>query len=422
MEPITCPLTGFHTGGGHWSNSMQLLRNLKVSHKIGLGFTFVTLILMGVVLTTIQHVKQIEDLSKRLVHLRTPTAHSSLMMLNGMNHSLAALRGWIILGDEKFRKERAQAWADQIQPSLDTMKSLSGEWADAANVKRLTFIQTKLEDFKKYQEEIENIAQTEENNPAKKILFSEAEPLEEIIMRNISKMIKLELQIPASAERKEFLGLMADVEGQTNLSMEKTEEFLLSGDIRFKHAFEESWQLNQNRFSKIKQHTQLFTAEQRVAFNKIDRAFQKLGALLTNIVDIRSRDNWNLAHTWLAEKAAPAASQIKIKLNEMSESQNLLQQTDLEAISRKVHRLIILLIGLFFVGALCSGVMGSTITKAISTPIQKVSQMARELASGNLRQKSLPVGSNDELGELTRSFNHLLDRLKKIQPFGQPSK
>ena len=394
---------------------------MRVSLKIGLGFAFVTLILMGVVLTTIQHVKKVEKLSKRLVHLRTPTAHSSLMMLNGVNHSLAALRGWIILGDDKFKVERAQAWDDQIQPSLDTMQSLSAEWTDPANVERLTIIKGKLADFKKFQMEIENIAQTEENTPAKKILFNQAEPLEEIIMRNISKMIKLELKIPASTQRKELLGLMADVEGQTSLSMEKTEEFLLSGDIRFKHAFEESWVLNQDRFSKMKGHMDWFVADQKVAFNKVDRAFQKLGPLLKKIVDIRSHEGWNLANMWLGEKAAPAAFQIKTQLNEMSESLNLLQQADLEAISKQTHRLIILLIILFFIGALSSGVLGATITKAVSNPIRKVSHMARELAAGNLRQKDLPIESNDELGELSKSFNQLLARLKKAQPFGQPS-
>lgn len=400
---------------------MQHFRNMKVSLKIGLGFAFVTLILMGVVLTTIQHVKKVEELSKRLVHLRTPTAHSSLMMLNGINHSLAALRGWIILGDDKFKVERAQAWDDQIQPSLDTMESLSAEWTDQANVERLTVIKGSLAEFKKFQMEIENIAQTEENTPAKKILFKQAEPLEEIIMRNISKMIKLELKIPASTQRKELLGLMADVEGQTNLSMEKTEEFLLSGDIRFKQAFEESWVLNQDRFSKLKGHMDWFAADQKVAFKKVDRAFQKLGPLLKEIVDIRSHEGWNLANTWLGDKAAPAAFIIKSQLNEMSESQNLLQQADLEAISKQTHRLIILLIILFFIGALSSGVLGSTITKAVSNPIRKVSLMARELAAGNLKQKNLPIESNDELGELSKSFNQLLARLKKAQPFGQPS-
>jgi CHASE3 domain sensor protein len=400
---------------------MQRIRNLRVGMKIGLGFALITLVLMGVVLITIQHVKSMENLSKRLVHLRTPTAHASLMMLNGINHSLASLRGWIILGENKFKEEREQAWMEQIQPSLDTMKKLSTEWTDLKNVENLKFIENKLAKFKQYQEEIENIAQTEENTPAKKILFAEAEPLEEIIMRNISKTIQLELKMAGSSDRRELLGLMADVEGQTNLSMEKTEEFLLSGDDRFKKAFEESWGLNKQRFSKMKQHSKLFLPEQKVAINKIDRAMQKLGPLLKKIVRIRSQDGWNLANTLLGDKAAPIAFQIKEKLNEMSDNHSHLLQADMEAISNQTHRLIILLVLLFFAGALLSGVLGAAITNSVSRPIQNVSRMAREIAEGNLRQKKLPVVSNDELCELSQSLNQLLDQLKKVQSLSKPS-
>ena len=400
---------------------MQRIRNLRVGMKIGLGFALITLVLMGVVLITIQHVKSMESLSKRLVHLRTPTAHASLMMLNGMNHSLASLRGWVILGEDKFKNEREQAWTEQIQPSLETMEKLSSEWTDPKNVERLKFIETKLAEFKKYQEEIENIAQTKENTPAKKILFTEAAPLEESIMRYISKMIQLELKVSASSDRKELLGLMADVEVQTSLSMEKTEEYLLSGDARFKKAFEQSWQLNQQRFAKMKQQSGLFIPEQKVALNKIDRSIQKLGPILKKIVAIRSREGWNLANSLLRDKAAPVAFQIKERLHEMSDSQSQLLQADMEAISNQTHRLIILLVMLFFAGALASGVLGAAITNSVSKPIQNVSRMARELAAGNLRQKKLPVVSNDELSELSQSLNQLLDRLKKVQPFSKPS-
>ncbi|NIR49693.1 MAG: HAMP domain-containing protein, partial [candidate division Zixibacteria bacterium] len=194
----------------------------------------------------------------------------------------------------------------------------------------------------------------------------------------------------------------------------------LSGDVRFKKAFEESWKINLQRMGQIARLSAMLTPEQKVAFKKISRSIKKLGPSLNKIVHIRSNGKWNIANLWLGEKAAPAASEIKVRLNTMTESQNSLLQEDMDAISSETHRLIILLIISFFVGALISGVLGSAITQAVSRPIKNVSHMARELAAGNLRQKKLPVESRDELGDLSESFNQLLDRLKKIQPFGKP--
>ena len=91
---------------------MFKFRDMTIGKKVGFGFGVITLILMGVVLITIQQVKSMEITTKRVVKLRTPTAHASLMMLNGINHSLASLRGWIILGDPKFQMERSIAWEE----------------------------------------------------------------------------------------------------------------------------------------------------------------------------------------------------------------------------------------------------------------------------------------------------------------------
>jgi len=388
------------------------LNKLKVGTKIGLGFGLITLILMSVVLITIQQVKNMEGITKRVVELRTPTAHSSLMMLNGMNHSLAALRGWVILGDPRFKEERSQAWSEQIEPSLAEMQSLSARWTEPENVQRLKVITEELTRFKQYQIEIENIAQTEENTPARKILFEKVEPLEEALITYITRMINLEMRIPPSPKRKALLGIMADLEGTASQAMEKAEEFLLSGKEEFKVQFEETWKSNALRYADLKEHSSLLSDEQMKVFERLSKTREKLEPLIFDIVKIRGGDNWNMANAWLGTKAAPSASKIKELLNKMTDIQNKLLKKDVEDIGDRTHYLITLLVLLFFASALVSGVLGSSITRGISEPIQKVNLMAREMASGNLKQKKLSVTSQDELGDLTESFNQLLEKMK----------
>ncbi len=80
-----------------------MFKNMKLAAKLGLGFALVALCLVAAVGTTIWQVGRTTEVTDRLIELRAPTAQSSLMMLNGINHSLAALRGWIILGKDKFK-------------------------------------------------------------------------------------------------------------------------------------------------------------------------------------------------------------------------------------------------------------------------------------------------------------------------------
>ena len=139
---------------------MFKFRDMTIGKKVGLGFGVITLILMGVVLITIQQVKSMEIVTKRVVELRTPTAHASLMMLNGINHSLASLRGWIILGDPKFQTERSIAWEEQINPSLQLMHGLAPKWTDPENIFRLKSIEEEIINLKTAQQKIEDIART----------------------------------------------------------------------------------------------------------------------------------------------------------------------------------------------------------------------------------------------------------------------
>lgn len=221
---------------------MFKFRDMTIGKKVGLGFGVTTLILMGVVLLTIQQVKSMETITKRVVELRTPTAHASLMMLNGINHSLASLRGWIILGDPKFQTERSIAWKEQINPSLQLMHGLAPNWTNLENKTRLKSIEEEINSFKAVQQKIEDIARTPENSPAQKILFDKAEPLEKTIVSTVSEMIKQEMKDTATLKHQQQIEILANIETAVSLALERADEFLLSGKQEFKKESQENWQ------------------------------------------------------------------------------------------------------------------------------------------------------------------------------------
>jgi methyl-accepting chemotaxis protein len=391
-------------------------KDMMIGKKIGLGYGFITFILMGVVLVTIQQVKTMETITKRVVELRTPTAHASLMMLNGINHSLASLRGWIILGDPKFQRERALAWIEQINPSLKQMHELASDWTDQENKIRLKAIEKEIDAFMMSQQKIEDIARTSENSPAQKILFDQAEPLEKNIVAIVSKMIKLEMKNRMTIQNKRLIGMLANIETTTSLSLERADEFLLSGKLEFKKESQENWEKNVEYMKTLQKNKKSLSRDQSKNFDKLKDGLNQLGPLMEDIIRIRSGEEWNLANHWMQTQAAPVGFRIKKLLNEMTVIQEQLLENDIDEISNRTHFLIVLLVGLFFAAALISGVLGASITRSISEPILSVSKLADELVHGNFKKKRLPVQSKSELGTLSHSFNELLDRLQKEKP------
>ena len=388
-------------------------KDMTIGKKVGFGFGFMTLILMGVVLLTIQKVRTMETITKRVVELRTPTAHASLMMLNGINHSLASLRGWIILGDQKFQTERSIAWEEQINPSLNQMQGLAPNWTDPENKTRLKSIEEEITNFKTVQKKIENMAQSSENSPAQKILFTQAEPLEKSIVVTISEMIRTEMKDNKNSKDKQLIEALGNIETTTSLALERADEFLLSGNPEFKKESLDNWKKNIAYMSVLKKYKNNFNKAQIKNFESLQVKLNQFGPLLEQIIRIRSGAEWNLANHWVKTDAAPVAFRIKELLQEMTSVQEELLESDVAEISRKTHFLVVLLVALFFSAALISGALGANITSSISKPILDVCNLADEIAHGNQTKKRLPVFSGNELGTLSQSFNQLLDRLQE---------
>ncbi len=392
---------------------MFKFRDMTIGKKVGFGFWVINLILMGVVLLIIQQLKTMEIVTKRVVELRTPTAHASLMMLNGINHSLASLRGWIILGDPIFQEERSIAWEEQINPSLQLMHGLAPNWTDPENQVRLKSIEEEINYFKMAQQKIENIAQTSENSPAQKILFEKAEPLEKSIISMVSEMIQLEMKGKASIKHQQQVEILANIETAVSLALERADEFLLSGKQEFKKESQENWQKSVEYMKVLQSRKNSLAKKQAQNFKKLNSGLEQLGSLLEEIVRIRSGTDWNLANHWVKTDAAPVAFRIKELLSDMTSVQEELLEIDVEEISSRTHYLIVLLVALFFSVVLISGILGANITRSISEPILEVCKLADELAHGNHKNKRLPVLARNEWGTLSQSFNELLDRLQE---------
>ncbi len=235
--------------------------NLNIRGRLIAGFAAVTLVLAVAVATTLWKVSSVEGEVERIVELRVPTAFASAAMINDINASLAALRGWMLTGNPTFKAERAAVWAD-IALVRDNMDRLSASWTNQANVAKWAEFKTVLAEFQAAQRKVEDIAHTTDEQPAAKLLLTEAAPRAAVIMKSITAMIDAEAKLEATAERKALLGMMADVRGTMGLGLANIRAFLLTGDDKFRKQFEGLWAKNERRFVDLSANQYLLSAEQ----------------------------------------------------------------------------------------------------------------------------------------------------------------
>jgi len=394
---------------------MSWFKNLKIAQKLGFGFTLMGIFMLAMLFVSLNKSEEVAGITNKVNNLRVPTARASLEMLNGINHSLAALRGWMILEKDKFKNERAKAWSQEIEPSLAAMTQFSKNWTNPKNVERLKIIRAKLKDFKQFQQEIEDISGTEENLPATKILLMDAAPKANILLTNITKIINIEATLPATPERKAMLGMMADTRGTTARALANIRAYLLSGHQKFQERFDRMWTKNIKRFGDLTAQKAKLNAEQQKLFQEFSDARAAFAPLPPKMFEIRGGDSWNMANKWLGTKAAPTAFTIKEQLEGMAQNQKQLLEKDLKLGEATTASMIDLLWTLLGAAVIFTIVLAYFNITAITRPLRKVTEAANQVSIGNLKQVPLTIESEDEVGQLGKNMNATLHTLQLLE-------
>lgn len=396
-----------------------MIANKKISTIIIIGFAsilFISVLVLGV---SIWELNKIATEEERITSLRTPTVHSSMQMEISIAEALAALRGWMLLGDPAFKVIRQEAWRN-IDKELVTLKQLSKSWTTLENIARLHSIANKLNVFRQYQGEIEAIAQSKENIPAI-LLFDKAAPRAADMMKQITLMIDVEKNMVVSHARKKLLLSMADLLGSVGFSLAHIRAYLLSGDEVFHHQFNASMKRNENYFKLLSSFDEHFTAEQHKAFIFLIKIRSEFVPLTKKMIRLRGKEDWNIANHLLKTKAVPIGLYLHKTLQDMVEKQNSLLYNDSEAIQANIAQFHQLLWGLLVLAIFSAIIVAMFITRRITQPIHKAVILAKQISMANfssVAQSTVQSGTketDDLLTSLRTMAVKLDDVMQKLQ-------
>ncbi len=398
-----------------------MFSNIKIQGRIGAGFSAIVILLTVATGITIFSVSGIQKQSQRIVDLRVPTSAASQAMVNNINSSLAALRGWMLTGNDSFKKGRAAIWADIAKVRSD-MDTLSKTWTNPKNVEVWSNFKEILDEFQAAQEKTEKIANSSDQFPANQILVTKAAPLANILVKEITNIITLERDEAATPERKALLGMMADTRGTTARALANIRAFLLTGDQKFKKLFDVMWTKNIKRFGDLKANKFLLTPEQLVSFEKFDAARTKFAPLPPQMFSIRGSNKWNMANYTLVKEAAPRAGQLltillgakndqSVRSGGMVANQKALLVNDAIDQADSINLLTTVLWVILAI-AMGLGVAISMLTaRSIVNPVQSMTQYMAVLAGGNKSAEVPGVERHDEIGEMAAAVQVFKDNM-----------
>lgn len=389
--------------------------SLRAKLNIGLALMFLTIAAIGSF--TLIMVKQNLGVMERMSHHVTPMVLASLRILGGLEHSLAALRGWMLLGDPQFRKERHTAIEQEIRPALAQLKTQTETLSNPLNPPEtdLTRIEQLLTDVLVHQQAIEDIAWTPRNIPAVQLLIEQAAPLSSILSNSLAHLIDLERRREADTSHRELPFILAHAQGSANNAAANLRDYLLTGEDRYRQVWSEEWMRNQTRSQELLLLDFLMSEEQQQIFETYLNARQQLSLLADKMLELRGRPDWNIANHWMATRAAPVTAQLTHLLQGLAKQQTDILHSTAAAIERNNRELTwaaCLLISIAF----CVAVgLGHQVILSVVGPLTQIRQaMDRIQQTGDLSDPIPALSdSHDEIGLLISAFNRMAAELRR---------
>ena len=390
---------------------MQL--HLGIRSRLIIGCGTLCILLAAAIGITIVKVQSVGESTARNANLRVPTALAASDLISGVYASLASLRGWLITGNEGFKTERAALWRE-IQKRSSDMDHLSAEWTIQQNKTDWQGAKPLLEGLRNAQDKAEAIAHTADEQPANKILVTEAAPLARSMLQNATSIINEESLIPSTDARKSLLIDFADLRGSLAMAVGAIRGYLLTGDSAYKKEYEELWSLNQRKFEALSKRRPEMTSEQQKAFDSLVDARLKFSPLPPKMFEIRASDRWNMAQWLLTNEAAPRANKLidifagpkdaeGARSGGMVARQQEALRTDGEKALAETDFLMITLWVLLGVGLGASATVVYLTNRSIVPPVLKMVSAMGQLAGGDHSAVIPATDKRDEIGLMARA-------------------
>ncbi|HRX70824.1 MAG TPA: ATP-binding protein [Candidatus Competibacteraceae bacterium] len=384
-----------------------LNRQLLLSH-LSVALVGISMLLAALVSTY-----ELRNRVVLLAHEGAPMVQASLRVLAGVQYSLASLRGWVSLGDSHFLEDWRTAWEQDILPAIAMIKQCRRMFEQTCTLERLPELQTLLTELQESQEWVKDMAHTPNNEPARLIYQVE-------ITSNVTKMKMLltALQHEEDAQddapgRKALLVRIMKIQSAVFNTQLLLREILGINGLQYAEALPARLDAVQSQIAEMTEHP-LLTPHERQTLTLFQQDWRSFTTLAIKMTERRQAADWNLALHRMAVETDPLADRVTTLVAAMAaDSETRLEQEVHAARLTSVVTISILVMTALTMLAVAYR-MSRKRARSLARPIAALAEATRRLEEG-FPTEDLPVRRNDELGELTRTFNHMRASMQQTQ-------
>lgn len=393
------------------ARAIQSVRDLSIGSKLSIGFgSLVTLFSLLVLVSSLVSAGA-QSYFERTRTTRLPGALASTIAELEMYEMIGNIQGYLALGDPGYRQEFEHD-VQELEALLSTMDTLSPNWTNPENLRRLAMLHAKIEQWLPLVEQMFELRDDPmSNQPALQLMVNEVRPVENAILGNIASLLELQSQRELSTESVRLLKIVADYQSSFSRLTNAIDGYLADMDPSSKAVFEKAARENDDAWNSLSSEAGLLTSEQQGVLVELKQARDLFAPLPERMFAAVESEHAREDYFILSNMAAPLATEMTSLLEEMRLDQMSSLTQDLEAGNQRLaaaQRAIT-------IGALISVIVATglafAIRRDITGPVTKLTGITSQIMEGDLDARA-KVESRDEIGALAASFNDMTEILR----------
>ncbi len=391
---------------------IHLLGNLNISTRLNLGFgVLVGLTLLVIIISFMAGQTATENIN-RVGDLHVPASLESAKAQTSLLKTMTDVRGYLVLDEpqyiESYNKNRAA-----FEANLAKLEQLSSTWTNPDNIQRLDQLQTTFSEWVVLPDQLFTLHDNpRESQPTLRIARLEVQPLNDIIIDQTDKLIKIQEQQDISAENIGLLKDMVNFRASFKTMITGLRAYATTRDLASKFTYTANLAENEETWDNLLAKKSQLSNEQQILLDEIEQARQQLLLLPIQIFEIGEGERAHEDLYLFKTQVVPKAEEMLRLLDELATNQQNLLQTDLnkgrQGLTNTQWQTIL--------GGMLALVLGLLMAilfrKSIANPIERLTDTAEQIAGGNLTARA-SVESGDEIGRLATTFNTMTNQLSQ---------
>ncbi|HCH1693617.1 TPA: methyl-accepting chemotaxis protein [Vibrio parahaemolyticus] len=385
--------------------------NLTISGKLQLSFVLLAVVFIASAIFTYRNINIVEQHASSLLSSDLPTVDTSRGIQQSVQASLSSIRAYMLLGSDEAEGLRLSQEVQSIMASTDdalpTLQALISE-SDFQSIHQ------QWEAMKVSLSLLIELSHSEENLPAHNLFINEAAPIAEVALDQIQSLINEESGNEMGGERKRLFKVYADSYTSLANALSALRDFLLYGQQTHLEKYQDLIKFHNQSVAEIDAKLDMLSDNDQSLWSLFKEMQQLYFPLADQVITLRQSDEWNKANLLMANELLPAAN----ALNQSLETIVLAQQAKADQSGIGISQSIKNVLTSMLVAALLVVIAAIAISKymgnTIGRRVQRLSERAKIIASGDVSQPPLNVVGKDELADLTSSINRMNESLAGI--------